>query len=87
MHLKSVSYFSHLASKPLCTITVFFYISCIQEQIRKWLPSCLRCLSLRLPETNILFVCLVCGVVCMNTVLHIPATPPSLPYPILIFSS
>lgn len=45
------------------------------------------CLSLSLPETNILFlffVCLfVCRVFCMNAVMHIPATTPT---PFILFS-
>lgn len=33
------------------------------------------------PTANILFASHVCGFVCINTVLHIPATPPSLLFP------
>lgn len=72
MHFKSISYSSHLAPKPLCS--VFIYIS---VQLPPGVESGFHPASLSL-TANILFVCLVCGFICMNTVPHIPATPPSL---------
>lgn len=88
MHFKSASIFFlvcplNLHVQPLPTSLW----GCIQEQLRKWLfPFLLHCLSLHLPETNIRFVCSVCGVVCMTTLLHGRATPSSLPPSLVPFS-
>lgn len=57
MHLKSKSYFSHFASKPLCTCRISICISAGLHPGRdqEVASILLHCLPLRLPKTNILF--------------------------------